>query len=265
MKYKELFIELADIAVSAGNEIMKIYSGEIGVELKNDDSPLTAADLAANELISARLVEVEFEGQTMAVISEESEIPVYEERRRWEAFWLIDPLDGTKEFIKKNGEFTVNIALIKNNYPYLGMVYLPTTRVLYFGGESSGSYKADAVDAGLEKAEKLPVKIEREEVVLMVAGSRSHRSDLFENWAEQEAGRRGCKRYEVVTAGSSLKFCLAAEGVVDVYPRFGPTMEWDTAAAHAVVAGAGKRCLRPDGGSMEYNKAVMRNDGFIVV
>lgn len=265
MKYKDLFTELADIVVSAGNEIMKIYSGEIEVELKNDESPLTAADLAAHELISARLTEVEFEGQTIAVISEEAEIPVYEERRRWEAFWLIDPLDGTKEFIKKNGEFTVNIALIKNNCPYLGMVYLPVTRILYFGGESSGSYKADAGDVNLEKAEKLPLKIEREEGVLMVAGSRSHRSELFDTWAAKEAGRRGCKRFEVVTAGSSLKFCLAAEGIVDVYPRFGPTMEWDTAAAHAVAVGAGKRCLRPDGGRMEYNKAVMKNDGFIVV
>jgi 3'(2'), 5'-bisphosphate nucleotidase len=210
-------------------------------------------------------VDVEFEGRVIPVVSEEGDIPDFKQRRDWEAFWLIDPLDGTKEFINRNGEFTVNIALIKNNKPYLGMVYLPVTEVLYFGGEASGSFKAIASDQGLEKAGKLPLKIVREKGVLVAAGSRSHRTSLFNDWVQNEAEKRGCDRVEVITAGSSLKFCLAAEGLVDVYPRFGPTMEWDTAAAHAVAAGAGKRCLKPDGGTLEYNKPVMRNDGFIVI
>lgn len=263
--YKNLFCELAAIIISAGNEIMKIYSGDIKIELKDDNSPLTAADLAANDVITTGLASVEFEGRRIPTVSEEAEIPEYNVRKKWDYFWLIDPLDGTKEFIKKNGEFTVNIALMKDDYPYLGLVYLPLKKILYFGGALCGSYRTEAADTTLDNTVKLPLNIKRDKTVLIAAGSRSHRAVDFDNWVNEEAQRRGCRSVEIITAGSSLKFCLAAEGLVDVYPRFGPTMEWDTAAAHAVAEGAGKRCIRFDGGKMEYNKPVMKNTGFKVV
>ena len=224
--------------------------------------PLTAADLAADRVISDALESVEFEGRRFPVLSEESAVPPYEVRKNWDSFWMVDPLDGTKEFIKRNGEFTVNIALIRDNYPFLGLVYLPVKEVLYFGGPSCGTFRTGAADITLENAVRLPLDIDRDRSVLTAAGSRSHRSADFDKWVDDEASRRGAVRVETITAGSSLKFCLAAEGLVDVYPRFGPTMEWDTAAAHAVAEGAGKRCVRMDGGRMEYNKPDMRNTGF---
>ena len=220
MKYKKLFQQLAQISVAAGEEIMKIYSGEIEVEFKDDNSPLTAADCASHNVIVNSLSGVEFDGRTLPVISEEGDIPSYDVRKDWDLFWLIDPLDGTKEFVKKRDEFTVNIALIKNNHPYIGVVYLPVKKVLYLGGMETGSFKSDASDTSLSAAEKLPRDIKRDPDVLMAAGSRSHRTEEFDGWVNLQAERRGCSRVEVLTAGSSLKFCIAAEGLVDVYPRF---------------------------------------------
>ncbi|HAK46670.1 MAG TPA: 3'(2'),5'-bisphosphate nucleotidase [Spirochaeta sp.] len=264
MEDLKLFSKLTQIAIDAGNEIMKIYSGDFKVELKDDNSPLTAADQAAHNVISKALLLEDFRGNRYPVLSEEGEIPPYNERRDWEYFWLIDPLDGTKEFVKRNGEFTVNIALIEKDRPRLGIVYLPVKKLVYFGGREWGSYKTQIPDPDLEHRLRLPLKQSGDKHRLRAAGSRSHRSSRFDSWVKQEAESRGCTDIDVVTAGSSLKFCLAAEGAVDVYPRFGPTMEWDTAAAHAVVEGAGKSCTRPDGSRMLYNKPVMKNDGFIV-
>ena len=259
-----LFRELASISVEAGQAVMNVYNGDFGYELKSDESPITAADRAAHEIITEALTGVEVGGRTLPVLSEEgAEIP-FEERRQWDSYWLVDPLDGTKEFISRNGEFTVNIALIGGSRPRLGMVYLPVTEVLYFGGRGLGSFRTPASDLLLARAERLPLGIERDPDVLTAAGSRSHRSDRFDRWIESEAEKRGCSRVEVITAGSSLKFCLAAEGRVDVYPRFGPTMEWDTAAAQAVAEGAGRSCTDPEGRRLEYNKPDMRNNGFIV-
>ncbi|MBI9106309.1 MAG: 3'(2'),5'-bisphosphate nucleotidase CysQ [Spirochaetales bacterium] len=262
--YKRLFQQLAEISVRAGDEIMKIYSGNFDFDMKEDDSPVTDADRAAHDIISEALEVLEFDGALIPVLSEEGDDIAFEERKHWERYWLIDPLDGTKEFISRNGEFTVNIAIISGNKPILGIVYLPVKDKIYYGGAGLGAYKASGRDCALSYAEILPIKTGRNPDILVAAGSRSHRTPDFDLWVESEAKRRGCSRVEVLTAGSSLKLCLAAEGKVDVCPRFGPTMEWDTAAAHAIVEGAGKKCTRPDGGRLIYNKPVMRNDGFIV-
>ena len=263
MKDKLVFQSLSELAVKAGEEIMKIYSGEIEVELKDDLSPLTAADKASHNVITGGLAEVEILNSRFPVVSEEGEIPGFDQRKSWDYFWMIDPLDGTKEFIKRRDEFTVNIALIEKDHPYIGLVYLPVKKTLYFGGINHGSYKVAADDTDFEYAVSLPLEQGGSDV-LKAAGSRSHRSSEFDGWVEAEAKRRGCRSIEIVTAGSSLKFCLAAEGLVDVYPRFGPTMEWDTAAAQAVLEGAGGKCTRVDGSRMIYNKPVLKNDGFLV-
>lgn len=264
IKNIQLFRSLAEISVCAGNKIMNIYSGDFDVELKDDDSPLTSADKAAHIIIVNALGRLELDGKSYPLISEEGEIPSYDERKDWDYFWLIDPLDGTKEFVNRNGEFTVNIALIEKDKPVLGIVYIPVQRTIYLGGRDYGAYKTTADDLSLDKAVKLPLKSSRDRSVLTAAGSRSHRSEVFEQWVRSEAAARGCADIETVTAGSSLKFCLAAEGLVDVYPRFGPTMEWDTAAAHAVVEGAGLSCTKTDRSRMYYNKPNMKNDGFLV-
>ena len=264
MKDHQLFKKLTDIAVSAGDAVMQFYSADYEVEFKKDKSPLTAADKAAHDIITTTLKSVSFRGETCPVVSEEGVIPPYDVRKNWGYFWLIDPLDGTKEFISGNGEFTVNIALIGGDSPVLGVVYLPVDRILYFGGREWGSFRAMAAGSGLAEKVKLPLDIKRDRNVLVAAGSRSHRSNEFDDWVKQEAERRRCSSVEILTAGSSLKFCLAAEGRIDVYPRFGPTMEWDTAAAHAVAEGAGRRCTGIDGSRMCYNKPEMRNSAFLV-
>jgi len=262
--YDQLFIKLAEISVKAGAGIMEVYSGEIDINLKSDDSPITAADRISHNIICEELAGLDFDGRTLPVLSEEGVLIPWEQRKQWESYWLIDPLDGTKEFISRNGEFTVNIALISDNKPLLGIVYLPVQDLIYYGGRGIGSFKAKGTDSFLSEADSLPLVSVRDSDILVAAGSRSHRSPDFDLWVENEARRRGCSRIEVFTAGSSLKFCLAAEGKVDVYPRFGPTMEWDTAAAQAVVEGAGKTCRKIDGGRMLYNKPVLKNEGFIV-
>ena len=264
MNDPDFFGDLADIAVSAGDAIMQIYSGDFEVELKDDSSPLTAADKAAHDIINTSLKTLSFMGEICPVLSEEGSIPPWEERKDWKRFWLVDPLDGTKEFVSRNGEFTVNIALIEDNHPRLGIVYLPVDRLLYYGGREWGTFRVEVTDGGLVNETRLPLHIERDPAILTVAGSRSHRSEDFDGWVEQEASLRGCSGVEIVTAGSSLKFCLAAEGRIDAYPRFGPTMEWDTAAAHAVAEGAGRACTNMDGSIMLYNKPVMRNGAFLV-
>ncbi len=261
---KGFYKKLADISLAAGDAIMDIYSGGFDVETKEDGSPVTAADKAANDIITEGLSALEYEGTALPVISEEGPLPQFEERRNWKNFWLVDPLDGTKEFVKKNGEFTVNIALIENNAPVLGFVYLPVKRLLYFGGKDIGAFKTAADDLDLSRLQRLPLDIKRDRDILAAAGSRSHKSGKFDGWVSAEAERRGCRGFEIITAGSSLKFCLVAEGVVDVYPKYGPTMEWDTAAAQAVVEGAGGQCVQMDGSIMVYNKPVMKNGGFVV-
>ncbi len=246
-----------DVARQAGNEILKIYQREFSVEEKEDRSPLTEADKKANEVILAGL-EKYFPG--IPFITEESKAQAYEDRRDWERFWLIDPLDGTKEFIKKNGEFTVNIALVEAGVPTMGVVFQPAADRLFYAAKGQGAFKIDSgtapvkMEGGDHYSTKNPVRI---------VASRSHMSPETEQFVE--ALRNEGKEIELTSSGSSLKLCLVAEGSADVYPRFAPTMEWDTGAAHAVCLEAGRQVLnRETGQPLQYNKENLLNPWFIV-
>jgi 3'(2'), 5'-bisphosphate nucleotidase len=246
------------IARRAGEVILQFYrpfvaGAALDISRKADDSPLTAADLAAHRLIAAELAALT---PDIPLLSEESaEIP-YAERSRWSRFWLVDPLDGTKEFLARNGEFTVNIALIDAHRAVLGVVHVPAQDVDYWGLASGGAWRAQSADdAGT------PIGVAAQLArPLRVVGSRSHRDDAL----DAVLARLG--PHELVTLGSSLKFCLLAEGRADLYPRFGPTSEWDTAAAQAVLQGAGGAVLRLDGTALEYNRKVsLLNPPFVAL
>jgi 3'(2'), 5'-bisphosphate nucleotidase len=240
------------LARSAGEKILKIYESDFDVVSKADESPLTAADLAANRAIVEGLRDLTPE---LPILTEESsEIP-YEERRKWREYWLVDPLDGTKEFIKRNGEFTVNIALIREHVPVLGVVHVPVFGSDYYGAAGVGARR----QIGAKPSERLtPSRLGGGPV--RVVGSRSHRGSSLDAYLE----RLG--EHEMVPMGSSLKICLVAAGDADVYPRLGPTCEWDTAAAQAVVEAAGGKVVNAgDGKPLRYNtKAEYLNPFFIV-
>ncbi len=248
---------LIRIAVAAGEEILDVYGEDFEVEWKADHSPLTEADRRANAVIVRMLREWTPE---IPLISEENREVPFEERRNWERFWLIDPLDGTKEFVKRNGEFTVNIALVEKGRPVAGVVYQPVTGVIYHGGEASGSFRRD------RGGEDLRLKCQahyRELDEVVVVASRSHLTPEVEAFVE--GLRAEGRKVEFLSAGSSLKLCLVAEGAAAVYPRFGPTMEWDTAAAQAVATGAGKRVLNAESREeLVYNKESLLNPWFVV-
>ncbi len=254
-----------DAAIEAGRTILAIYAEEdYGIEYKEDESPLTRADRAAHSAIMQKL---DSNGAALPVLSEEGRLIPYGERSLWKRFWLVDPLDGTKEFISRNGEFTVNIALIEDGCPVLGVVYVPVLDELYFGVQGAGAYcvAGAAVSGGYAslcaRVEKLPVK--NGDGVFRVVGSRSHMNE--ETIAFIDRLREEHDAVEMVQRGSSLKICMVASGAADIYPRFGPTMEWDTAAGHAVVRAAGK-CMRVAGSDEEvrYNKEDLLNPYFIV-
>ena len=241
----------------AGARILEVYGREFEIEYKGDDSPLTEADKKSNQAIMAFL-EREYPG--VPVISEENQQVPYNERRSWERFWLVDPLDGTKEFIKRNGEFTVNIALVEHGRPVVGVVYHPVNDIVYLGVESSGAWKLSGnsmpreIKGGAHYMELTKIK---------VVASRSHSGPEVTAFVE-DIERRG-KEVDFLSAGSSLKLCLVAEASADVYPRFGPTMEWDTCAAHAVVSAAGKQVLdMVTREPLSYNKPELLNPFFIV-
>ncbi len=260
-----IFDTLVSICAHAGELILDVYSRDFPVEMKEDNSPLTRADQASHEYICSRLETIKVEGGIIPLISEEGDIAPYTQRQYWDYYWLIDPLDGTKEFVKKNGEFTVNIALMKSSRPYAGIVYVPVTGVVYYGSEPTGSFRADVKNGKAVNSVQLPDEsINRRDDVLVAAGSRSHRSEEFDKFVNDWAKEKGCSSVEIITAGSSLKFCMIAEGTADIYPRFSPTMEWDTAAAHAVVEGAGRSCTSLDGSEFPYNKQTLKNGGFLV-
>jgi len=212
---------------------------------------LTKADMAAHHIIVKGLEELD---PGTPVISEEAKLPDYSERKKWKKFWLVDPLDGTKEFIKKNGEFTVNIALIENEIPTLGLVYLPAKKVLYYGTKAQGSFK--------EHDGKEPVRIYSEKAEkpgpMTVITSRSHRADDLEDQLKAQNIEIG----NILQAGSSLKICFIAEGKADIYPRMGPTMEWDVAAGDAVYRYSAKETAHDS--PLSYNKEALKNDGFII-
>jgi 3'(2'), 5'-bisphosphate nucleotidase len=239
------------IARQAGGEILKVYHSAFNVETKDDLSPLTAADRASHELIARELARLT---PGIPVWSEESATLPFTERRRWAWFWLVDPLDGTKEFIRRNGEFTVNIALVAGHAAVLGVVHVPALDRVYFGCPGSGAWRRDAGEVPLAIHVSRPA---REPV--RVVGSRSHRGGSLDAFL----ARLG--PHQLVTMGSSLKFCLVAEGAADIYPRLGPTSAWDTAAAQAVVEGAGGQVVDRDGNPLRYNtRESVLNPDFLV-
>ncbi len=251
--------------ILAGEAIMEIYQNPEGnweIEEKSDHSPLTKADKISHKIIADSLVET-----GLPLLSEEGEKIPYEERSKWSRFWLVDPLDGTKEFLKKNGEFTVNIALIENQKPILGTIYIPVTRVLYWGVVGEGAYRAEGVDgeSSISEIEKRGVKLplSSNRTTFTIVASRSHLNGETAAYIDQL--RRMYPEVALRSAGSSLKISLVAEGAADIYPRFAPTMEWDTAAGHAIAKAAGREIYRRDEKSpLIYNKENLENPWFIV-
>lgn len=245
--------EIIGIAQQAGAAMLEIYHQAQDVEItrKNDDSPLTKADLASHKIIVEALKELDPE---TPLISEESGIPDYAERKRWNKFWIVDPLDGTKEFIKKNGEFTVNIALIEEGNPVLGVVYVPDKDTTYYAEKGNGAYK----QVGTEPPQRIYSEAASKDQELVAVQSRSHGSEKLKDQLKE----KGLKISEAIPAGSSLKFCLVAEGEADIYPRMGPTMEWDVAAGDAVY-----RYSAPNGvhsSPLTYNKPDLKNGSFLI-
>jgi len=247
-----LLPDIITLARRAGQEILNIYNSDYEVEIKADDSPLTAADQASHNTIVAGLQALT---PDIPILSEESaEIP-FNERSAWQEYWLVDPLDGTKEFIKKNGEFTVNIALIQGNTAVLGVVHVPVSGTDYYGTRGLGAFISK--DGGAPEAISVCTPAAHP---VRVVGSRSHRGELV------DAYLNNLGEHVMVSMGSSLKLCLVAAGDADVYPRLGLTSEWDTAAAQAVVEAAGGKVIKTDGTPLLYNaKADILNPHFIVV
>ena len=251
-------------AIEAGSEIMRIYEGgNFQIESKEDNSPITLADKSANTIINEFLKPTD-----IPIISEENIETDFSERKLWDSCWIVDPLDGTNEFINKNGEFTVNIALVKNNKPVFGVIYIPVSKELYFGNVVEGSSFKMIIDNKtlkedlLKYAEEIfPVSAQR---TIRIAGSRSH---INEETLEFIEGIR--KKYsqevKVIPKGSSLKFCLIADGTLNIYPRIGTTMEWDTAAGHAICKAVGIRVFdMKTNRELVYNKQNLKNNSFVV-
>lgn len=247
---------IIDIAKEAGEEIMQIYTtDDFAVVDKSDNSPLTKADKAANEVINQRLKEIY---PHIPIISEENKTINFEDRMDWDWFWLVDPLDGTKEFIKKNGEFTVNIALVHDGRPVMGVVGIPARNQVYYASQGHGAFKMDEHGT----LTKLQIKEPSADSIALI-GSRSHPSPEFDAYLKDMESKYAT--VDFVAAGSSLKFCLVAEGAADVYPRLGPTMEWDTGAGHAIVLEAGARVkVYGEDRDLSYNKESLLNPFFIV-
>ncbi|MDX1707930.1 MAG: inositol monophosphatase family protein [Desulfobacterales bacterium] len=278
MELQSYMIRSIQAAIAAGIAIKDVYHSEdFGVEYKSDSSPLTLADQKSHEIIINGLKAFE-----LPILSEEGKNTPYAQRKDWERFWVVDPLDGTKEFIKRNGEFTVNIALVENRRPVLGTIFVPDRNTLYFAARGIGSYKlkegpfnelqlspadSDAKARALlgqivAQSIALPMDHPRQ-VKLTIVGSRSHKTPELEAYVEEK--RKAVGKVEFISAGSSLKICLVAEGRADVYPRLGPTMEWDTAAGQAIAEVAGASVVEYDTTkALIYNKEDLHNPWFIV-
>lgn len=240
--------KIKKIALNAGNAIMQIYTQEFHIEYKEDKSPLTEADLKANEIICSSLKKLY---PDIPMLSEENKEVPYEVRKNWEYYWCIDPIDGTKEFIKRNGEFTVNIALIYKHTPVLGVVYAPAIDEMYWAKKGIGAFKNE---------KKLPIN--KEKNIYTVVASKSHLSKETKEFIERIETQ---KEKKLISIGSSLKLCLVAEGIADIYPRLAPTMEWDTAAAHAIVLESAKDVVDYESrNTLAYNKENLLNPWFIV-
>jgi len=252
-------------ALKAGEAILEVYRGsDFQVESKADDSPLTLADRRANEIITEAL-----EKTSYPLLSEEGKTIPYMNRSWWQEFWMVDPLDGTKEFLKRNNEFTVNIAMVRDGKADFGVVYAPVLKLLYLGVPGLGAFRCNEeknftqpIDYLVQFATPLPDRDPGDEEFKVVA-SRSHFTRETENYVNSLD--YGDKPLKLIPSGSSLKLCMVAEGSAHLYPRLGPTMEWDTAAAHAVVKAAGKNIYRlEDGRELEYNKENLLNPDFVV-
>jgi len=243
---------VVDLALKAGAAVKEIYdsSRDVVIERKADNSPLTIADRASHSLIAAGLKELH---PDLPVLSEEGKAIPFDTRRHWARYWLVDPLDGTKEFINRNGEFTVNIALMEDAEPVAGVVYAPAIDLLYYAVRGGGAYLRE----GSKEPRRIRVQRPAEGVVVAVQ-SRSHASD------EELAYLAPLGVTRTIQIGSSLKFCMIAEGKAHVYPRFGPMMEWDTAAGHAVVREAGGDVRAWKGGPLRYNTESLKHAGLIV-
>ncbi len=276
MDRNALLLTALRASVRAGLATLEVYQTDFEVEHKADQSPLTVADRRSHAIIARALA-----GTKIPVLSEEGKSLPYAERRDWRRLWIVDPLDGTKEFIKRLGEFTINIALVEDQRPTLGVVYVPVKRTLYFGRLEDGAFRLDdsealatlaagesdpdpsAAIAGLKaRATELPDDL-NVHAPFVIVGSRSHATEELHAFVAQRRQELGEVRF--VSAGSSIKYCLVAEGRADVYPRLGPTMEWDTAAGQAIVEAAGATMLRHDTGSpMRYNKEDLLNPWHVV-
>jgi len=260
---KQLLETAIKASLEAGERIMEIYENEdFEVDFKGDDSPLTKADLAAHDIIMSLLKDTE-----IPVLSEEGKHLPYEERKTWNRLWIVDPIDGTKEFIKRNGEFTVNIALVEDQKPVLGVIYVPALNELYFAEKGMGSYKVSNIarystlEEILESSSRLPIELKNRNYT--VVASKSHLSPETEEYIASLKKEYG--EVETISKGSSLKLCMVAEGKADEYPRFAPTMEWDTAAGQAICKFAGKTVIDyTTKKEMLYNRKELLNNWFLV-
>ncbi len=251
MELEKITPEIIALAEQAGQRILEIYESGFEITDKADHTPLTDADLAAHTTIVEGLAQLTPE---IPILSEESTSIPFEERQQWRRYWLIDPLDGTREFIKRNGEFTVNIALIENHEPILGVIQVPCNGILYYAWRTGGAWKK----LPEQPVEQIQVRSPSEEQ-LVVAGSRSHQSDTITDFLDKIGAHR------IFPMGSSLKSCLVAEGQADLYPRLGPTSEWDTAAAQCVVEEAGGQLTNTAMQPLRYNtKDSLLNPHFFV-
>ena len=265
MDYSKLLPIAIEAVLKGAEKIMQVYASTTQITLKEDKSPLTQADTMAHNAIKEILATT-----NLPLLSEEGSKINFATRKDWDYFWMVDPLDGTKEFIKKNGEFTVNIALIKKNSPVFGVIYAPVLETLYFGYENIGSYKLQlnmhstnysTTEELVAKSIKLPENKKRDSYIIVA--SRSHFNDETEKFVAM--ARQKHSNIDFISKGSSLKICLVADGSADVYPRLAPTMEWDTAAGHAIAKFAGKQVIdRQTGSAMIYNKENLLNNWFVV-
>lgn len=269
MNYTELLHQAIIASVLAGQDILTVYDTDFAVQYKEDSSPLTLADQKASDRITAVLAPFE-----IPVLSEEGEHPAHGARIGWNRLWVVDPLDGTKEFVKRNGEFTVNVALVEEGLPVLGVIYSPVFKDLYFAAKGLGAYKIDkhvfidhvetveqlSLQQLITMAGKLP--LHEPGGAYKVVASRSHMSSETYHYIEQLKQQHGA--VEIVSTGSSIKMCWVAEGVANEYPRFGPTMEWDTAAGQAILQEAGCELIDFETKQpMRYNREELRNNWFI--
>ena len=246
---KKFVYPVCNIALQAGKILKKYYNSESKILLKKDNSPITQADLESDQLIKNLLIKLDM---NIPILTEESLVD-WKIRKEWKTYWLVDPLDGTKEFIKQNDEFTINIALIENNRPVLGVIYAPALEVIYFSYQNGGSYKINIeenkkIENYLENSIKLQSSYKTKNDSIIVIYSRSHPDNELELWL-----KNNIKKYDLIQRGSSLKFCNIAEGTADLYPRFKPTSEWDIAAGHIILNEAGGKIETIDKKEMLYN------------